>query len=100
MKDQKLITIPYEEYQELRVLKSVAEDDVTMIREETNAYGNFYQCKYVYTKDIAIERLSQELKEAKEELARINDMEEKISEPPYKKMFYTLAFFNAVFIFA
>lgn len=92
---EKTITIPYEEYLELQTFKSVAEKDVTMIRHTTNSLGRFYEYKYVYTKDLAVQRLSQELKNAKEELAKANEREEKLShETPYKSMFQTLLFFN------
>lgn len=98
---ERTITIPYEEYQELQLFKSVAEKDVTMIRQTVDTFGNFYKYEYVYTKDLAVMHLSQELKDAKEELVKADEREEqRPCEPPYKALFHTLLFYNFLCVLA
>lgn len=75
---ERMITIPYKEYQELQTYKKIAnsDDERVYIKEEAEASGNFYSWWFVYTKDQAVRDLSDKLNKAREELRQMKESQD------------------------
>lgn len=76
--EERMITIPYKEYQELQTYKKIAnsDDEMVYIKEEAEALGNFYSWWFVYTKDQAVRDLSDKLNKAREELRQMKESQD------------------------
>lgn len=110
---ERTITIPYEEYQKLRRFRDFADDSQDLIVVKKYCSGTYHDAVFwtAYSKDDYAKDLNKKLKshylstEEGEALKKENtDLQEKIEElkqePPYKKMFNTLLFFNFLCILA
>ena len=76
--EERMITIPYKEYQELQTYKKIAnsDDERVYIKEEVETLGNFYSWWFVYTKDQAVRDLSDKLNKAREELRQMKESQD------------------------
>lgn len=110
---ERTITIPYEEYQELRRFRDFADDSQDTVIVEKRQDGMGYSLKQwvTYSKDKYIKEVNEELhnhylsteegESLKEENAELKEkIEELGKEPSYKKMFNTLLFFNFLCVWA
>ena len=110
---ERTITIPYKEYQELNRFREVMKKNKQKVVVERRLDTMNYHLVnwYVYTSDEYVKKINDELSERYlsekegDELRRRNaELMEKIEElkkePPYKKMFNTLLFFNFLCILA
>ena len=110
---ERTITIPYEEYQELRRFRDFADDSQDTVIVEKRQDGMGYSIKQwvTYSKDKYIQEVNEELhshylsteegEALKEENAELKEkIEELKKEPSYKKMFNTLLFFNFLCVLA
>lgn len=110
---ERTITIPYEEYHDLCRFRDMAEKHQDAIVVKKHCHEGFASIEYwiVYSKDDYAKDLNNALQsrflstEEGEALKKENtELQEKIEElkqePPYKKMFNTLLFFNFLCILA
>ena len=99
---ERMITIPYKEYQELQTYKKIAngDDERVYIKEEAESLGNFYSWWFVYTKDQAVRELSDKLNKAREELEDIKEDQGRKSDFPYRRMFWLLVGLMSLYIVA
>lgn len=111
--NERTITIPYEEYKELRRFRDFADDSQDTVVVEKRQDGMGYSLKQwvTYSKDEYIKEVNEELHShylsteegealKKENVELMEKIEELKKEPPYKKMFNTLLFFNFLCILA
>jgi chromosome segregation ATPase len=68
--DERMIAIPYKEYEELQNIKSAAKANNMKVYVKREIFGLRYSYEWweVYTKDQAVERITDELIEARKEL--------------------------------
>ena len=99
---ERMITIPYKEYQELQTYKKIAnsDDERVYIKEEAESLGNFYSWWFVYTKDQAVRDLSDKLNKAREELEDMKEDQGQKSDFPYRRMFWLLVGLMSLYIVA
>lgn len=110
---ERTITIPYKEYQELNKFREVMKDNKQRVVVERHLDTmNYHLVNWdVYSSDEYVKKVNAELskhylseKEGNELKRQNADLQEKIEElkqePPYKKMFNTLLFFNFLCILA
>ena len=77
-----MITIPFEEYEELKNFKSMAQEEYMKIYLKTERFdfGYCYKCWEIYTKDAAVRKIIDELIETRMELENIKDAQENKKE--------------------
>jgi len=105
--NERTITIPYKEYQTLCLFQKMAEEhqDMIVVKKECSETYSSVEIWTAYSKDDYAKDLNEKLKRyflsteegealKKENAELIEKIEELKKEPPYKKMFNTLLFFN------
>ena len=86
-----MITIPFEEYEELKTYKNIANDDgrIVFVKNETHSLDNHYLWWVVYTKDQAVKEITDELIQVNKELEksreRCKQLEEENEKSSYSK---------------
>ena len=82
--EERTITIPYEEYKELKSVQDVmsSEGDIVYVRDDTYSSCNHYVISAVHTKDYYVKQLLRELKgrneRIKEDQVIIDKSEDKV----------------------
>ena len=81
MKEQ-LIVIPFEEYEELKHFKRMAQEEYMKIylKTERSDFGSCYKWWEIYTKDEAVRKITDELIEARKELEKIKEQCKQLEE--------------------
>lgn len=101
-----MITIPFEEYEELKHFKRMAQEEYMKIYLKTERFdfGSCYKWWEIYTKDEAVRKITDELIEVKKELEDIKEgqrrEEESESDFPYRRMFWLLVGLMFLYIVA
>lgn len=101
-----MITIPFEEYNELQNFKSMAqkEDMMVYIKNERYELGHGLRVWFIYTKDQAVRKITDELIQVNKELEDIKEdqrrEEESESDFPYRRMFWLLVGLMSLYIVA
>ena len=77
-----MITIPFEEYEELKHFKRMAQEEYMKIYLKTERFdfGSCYKWWEIYTKDEAVRKITDELIETRRELGNIKDAQENKKE--------------------
>lgn len=77
-----MITIPFEEYEELKHFKRMAQEEYMKIYLKTERFdfGSCYKWWEIYTKDEAVRKITDELIETRRELENIKDAQENKKE--------------------
>lgn len=77
-----MITIPFEEYEELKHFKRMAQEEYMKIYLKTERFdfGSCYKWWEIYTKDEAVRKITDELIETRRELEKIKDAQENKKE--------------------
>lgn len=110
---ERTITIPYKEYLNLCLFKKMAEEHQDLIVVKKHCSGTYHEAEFwtAYSKDDYAKDLNEEMKRnflsteegeslKKENAGLMEKIEELKKEPPYKKMFNTLLFFNFLCVLA
>ena len=79
---ERMITIPFEEYNELQNFKSVAQKEnmLVYIRQERYELGHGSHVWFIYTKDKAVRKITDELNEAMKELEKSREQCKQLEE--------------------
>ena len=90
--NERMITIPYEEYKELQTFRDIANSDADRIfvKNETDSIGHHYSWWTVYTKDDYVKNILEELNKYKEKEQESVSLDESGQDFPYKRMFWML----------
>lgn len=80
--NERMITIPFEEYEELQNFKRMAQEEYMKIYLKTERYdfGSCHKWWEIYTKDEAVRKITDELIETRRELENIKDAQENKKE--------------------
>ena len=102
--NERMITIPFEEYEELQNFKSMAQKEnmLVYIKNERFDLGHGSRVWFVYTKDEAVRKITKELIEARKELEDMKEdqglKEESESDFPYRRMFWLLVGLMSLYV--
>lgn len=79
---ERTITIPFEEYEELKHFKRMAQEEYMKIYLKTERFdfGSCHKWWEIYTKDEAVRKITDELIETRMELEKIKDAQENKKE--------------------
>ena len=80
--NERMITIPFEEYEELKHFKRMAKEEYMKIylKAEIFDFGHSYKWWEIYTKDEAVRKITDELIEARKELEKSKEQCKKLEE--------------------
>lgn len=101
---ERMINIPFEEYEELKHFKRIAQEEYRKIYLKTERFdfGSCYKWWEIYTKDEAVRKITDELIEARKELEDMKEdqrrEEESESDFPYRRMFWLLVGLMSLYI--
>lgn len=80
--NERMITIPFEEYEELKNFKSMSQNEnmLVYIKKEIYELGHGTHVWFIYTKDKAVREITDELIEARKELEKSKEQCKQLEE--------------------
>lgn len=98
--DERMITIPYEEYKELQTFRNIANSDADRIfvKNEIDSIGHHYNWWTVYTKDDYVKNILEELNKYKEKEQKAETPEDSELNVLYKPLFWFLFFLLLIYV--